>query len=69
MVNTTDRLKLFEAVLSLIEQTRQETGDPHIGSTIERAVIDSQVKELESEIFENPGAIEPWLVRLKRGEA
>jgi hypothetical protein len=69
MGNTTDKLKLFEAVLTLIEQTRRDTGDPQLGAAIERAVIDSQVKELELEIFDNPGAIEPWLIRLRRGEA
>ncbi|MEO8593839.1 MAG: hypothetical protein ABI759_11005 [Candidatus Solibacter sp.] len=68
MSNTADRVKLAEAVLALIEQKRQETGDPSLGYAIERAVVDTQFQELESEILENPGAIEPWLIRRRRAE-
>jgi hypothetical protein len=66
MSNTVDRMKLAEAVLALIEQKRAETGDESLGAAIERVVIDSQFQELEAEILENPGAIEPWLVRRRR---
>jgi len=70
MSSTADRLSLYEAVLSLIENKRVETGDENLGAAIERVVVDGQVRELENEVFENPGAIEPWLVRLRRrGEA
>ena len=69
MSTTAERLALCEAILALIEQKRQETGDELLGSNIERVVIDSQFRDLESEIFENPGPIEPWLIRLRRGEA
>jgi hypothetical protein len=63
MSNAVDRLKLAEAVLALIEQKRTETGDESLGSDIERVVLETQFRELESEILENPGAIEPWLIR------
>jgi hypothetical protein len=66
MSNARDRLKLAEAVLDLIEQKRSETGDECLGAAIEHAVLDSQFQELESEILENPGAIEPWLIRRRR---
>ena len=69
MSPTTDRLELCEAILDLIERKRAVTGDESLGASIERAVLASQMKELENEIFENPGAIEPWLIRLRRGEA
>jgi hypothetical protein len=69
MSNTADRLDLCEAILDLIERKRAEAGDETLGASIERAVLESQMKELESEIFENPGAIEPWLIRVRRGEA
>ena len=68
MSNTADRLQLCEAILSLIERKREETGDPSLGCTIERVVLDSQFGELEQEILENPGAIEPWLIRRRRSE-
>lgn len=66
MSNSTDRLRLAEAILALIEQKRAETGDPLLGSAIEHTVIESQFRELEDEILENPGAIEPWLIRRRR---
>ena len=61
-------LKLAEAVLALIEQRREESGDETLGIAIERAVLDIQFRELESEILENPGAIEPWLIRRRRSD-
>lgn len=69
MSNTADRLELCQAILALIEQKREETGDEFLGIAIERVVLDSQFRELENEILENPGAIEPWLIRRRRGEA
>jgi hypothetical protein len=66
MSNAVDRLKLSEAILALIEQKRAETGDQSLGSDIERVILDTQFQELETEILENPGAIEPWLVRRRR---
>lgn len=69
MSKAADRLALCESILALIEQKRAETGDEALGASIERTVLESQMKELENEIFDNPGAIEPWLIRLRRGEA
>jgi hypothetical protein len=39
-----------------------------LGEGIERLVIDSQFRDVEREVLDNPGAIEPWLVRRRRGE-
>jgi hypothetical protein len=69
MSNTADRLELCEAILAVIERRRAETGDPALGAAIERVVIDSQFREIEDEILENPGAIEPWLIRRRRRES
>ncbi len=30
---------------------------------LECFILDAQFQELEAEILENPGAIEPWLIR------
>ena len=68
MSNAVNRTKLSEAILALIEQQRAETGDAELGVDVESYLIDSQFHELENEILENPGAIEPWLVRRRRGE-
>ncbi len=68
MSNSVDRLKLYEAVLALIEQKRLETGDESVGVNIEEVILNAQFRELEAEILENPGAFEPWLIRRRRGE-
>ena len=68
MSDTKERLELYEAILALIERKREQTGDESLGASIERVVIDSQFEELEGEILENPGAIEPWLLPRRRGE-
>ena len=69
MSNTADRIQLCEAILDLIEHKRLQTGDETLGAAIEKAVVESQIADLESEIFDNPGAFEPWLVRRRRAEA
>jgi hypothetical protein len=66
MSNAVDRMKLAEAVLALIEQKRAQTGDELLGAAIERVVLDTQFQELEADILEDPGAIEPWLIRRRR---
>jgi hypothetical protein len=63
MSNAVDRLNLCEAVLGLIERRRSETGDALLGASIERAVLETQMQEIEIDILEDPGAFEPWLVR------
>jgi hypothetical protein len=61
-----DRLALCEAVLALIEKKRIETGDPNLGSGIERVIVEGEFHDIEKEILEDPGAIEPWLIRRRR---
>jgi hypothetical protein len=68
MSSTAERLRLYEAILTLIDQKRTDSGDLSLGQAIERVVIETQFHELENEILENPGPIEPWLIRLRRGE-
>ena len=66
MSTVTDRLKLCEAILALIEAKRLETHDPSMGEAIERVILDQQFGEIEHDILENPGAFEPWLIRRRR---
>ena len=68
MSRAANRLKLSEAILALIEQKRTETGDPSLGTDIEEFLIDAQFQDLEADILQNPGAIEPWLIRRRRTE-
>ncbi|MGE5644159.1 MAG: hypothetical protein ACM336_00065 [Acidobacteriota bacterium] len=66
MSNAAVRLELCGAILALIEQKRSETGDATLAEAIERVVLDSQFKEFEQGILEDPGPIEPWLIRRRR---
>jgi hypothetical protein len=68
MSTMADRMELSEAILALIEKKRAETQDPYLGEAIERVILDRQFTDLESEIMENPGAFEPWLVRRRKQE-
>ena len=63
-----NRMELSEAILALIEKQRIQTGDESLGADIEQLIVTTQFEELENEILENPGAIEPWLVRRRRIE-
>jgi hypothetical protein len=59
-------MELSEAILALIEKKRIQTGDVSLGADIEQLILASQVEEIEHEILDNPGAIEPWLIRRRR---
>ena len=61
-----DRLALYEAILALIEKKRAETQDDTLALAVERLILDSQFQDIEGEILDNPGAIEPWLIRRRR---
>jgi hypothetical protein len=66
MSTVTDRVRLYEAILDLIEKKRDETGDASLAESVESAIIESQIRDLEQEIFEKPGALEPWLAPRRR---
>jgi hypothetical protein len=66
MSTVTERLGLYEAILALIEKKRDETGDALLAESVESAIIESQIRDLEQEIFERPGALEPWLAPRRR---
>jgi hypothetical protein len=66
MSKQADKMKLSEEILALIELKRAETGDDLLGAEVEAFLIEAQFRELESEILDNPGAFEPWLLRRRR---
>jgi hypothetical protein len=61
MKTATRRLRLSEEILTQIEQKRAESGDEGVGASIERAIINLHLMELEWDILENPGALQPYL--------
>jgi hypothetical protein len=68
MSTIADRLALSEAILDLIEKKRVETKDESLGLAIERVILETQFKEIEGEILDNPGAFEPWLLPRRRDD-
>lgn len=66
MNRTTQQVELYGAILALIERKREESGDETLGQAVEKVILNDQFGALESEILENPGAIEPWLIRRRR---
>lgn len=68
MSTIADRLALSEAILDLIEKKRIETHDDSLGLAIERVILETQFKEIEGEILDNPGAFEPWLLPRRRDD-
>ena len=53
-------------LLASIENKRAQAGDPNLGAAMEHAVIAGHLRELEADILNDPGAMEPWLVRRRR---
>jgi len=43
-----ERLELRTTILDLIDRRRKETGDASLGSSIERHLIDEELKDLET---------------------
>jgi len=41
------RLECREAVLRLLDRRRSETGDPNIGSAVEKRILDLELSDLE----------------------
>lgn len=57
-------LELRAALLTLIDQHRQ-TGDPELGTSIVRMIIEEDLRDLDRDILSNPGALEAQLVLLR----
>lgn len=55
--STTERLERSMAILAMIDRRRESSGDPSLGSNIERMIVDRELEELEREILSNPGPL------------
>ena len=66
MTDTAERIRVAADLLALIDIRRAESKDPNLGAAMERAVIDVHLREIEDDILNDPGAIEPWLVRRRQ---
>jgi hypothetical protein len=59
-------LELRAALLALIDQHRTQTGDPELGTSIARMIVEEDMRDLDRDILSNPGALETQLVPLRR---
>ena len=65
MATRKNRLELRAALLELIDRHRNETGDPDLGYEIERAILEEDLRQIQQDIFSNPGALEAQLVPVR----
>ena len=61
-----DRLVKEMEILQKLESRREEELAPWLGESIEREILNRELRELETDILADPGALESQLVRLKR---
>ena len=64
-VDIKERLTICANLLNEIDRHRASTGDAGRGSGIERRIIDRELREIEEDIFNDPGALAAQLVRLR----
>jgi hypothetical protein len=53
-------------VLETLDERRAETHSPRLGYDTEYEIVDRELREIENNILEDPGALEPFLVRKNR---
>ena len=61
------QMRLADAarMLDKIESTRAESHNPGFGENTERLLIAREIAEIERNIFEDPGDLERFLVRVR----
>jgi hypothetical protein len=61
-----ERLYKEMEILQKLDSRREEELAPWLGESIEREILNRELRELEVDILADPGALESQLVRLKR---
>jgi|GEM_PF-684302 hypothetical protein len=70
MSDTRDRLELAASLLAMIEHYREKTGDWSLAQGVEQVIVEQELRRVEKEILEDPGALNAILVPvLRRAEA
>jgi len=62
-IETADRLKKGELMLTLIERRGDEGKDSTVASCVAWYIVDRELQQLEAEILENPGALKAAVAR------
>ncbi|MBI3679883.1 MAG: hypothetical protein HY235_05745 [Acidobacteria bacterium] len=66
MRSLSERLEQSVAILTKLDRKRIEMRSPALGLDTEWSLIERELRELETEILENPGALEKFLTRTHR---
>ncbi len=61
-----ERLEQGVALLDKLDQRRNDMHSPAHGADTEWSVIERELQDLEKEILQEPGALEKYLVRIRR---
>lgn len=63
MRSTKDRLEQSAAVLDKLRRKRDEMKSPAHGQDTEWSLIERELRDIEADILEDPGALSKFLVR------
>jgi len=61
-----ERLQKELEILERLDNRRDAEQSPGVGESIERQILNRELRELEADILADPGALESQLVRVKR---
>jgi hypothetical protein len=61
-----ERLEKGFGVLQRLERRRLDTRTPQLGYNAEYLIIAAELRQLEADILQDPGALESQLVRVRR---
>jgi hypothetical protein len=65
-METRERLVKEMEILLKLDSRREEELTPWLGESIEREILNRELRELELDILADPGALESQLVRVRR---
>lgn len=69
MRSVKERLEQGVAALETLERRREQMRTPTLGQDMEWSLIERELREIEENILEDPGALEKFLVRSRRSGA
>ena len=61
-----ERLVKEMEILEKLDSRRERESTPSLGESIEREILNRELRDLEADILADPGALESQLVRVKR---
>jgi hypothetical protein len=65
MESIKERLERGVSILEGLERKRRKTNLPLFGCDVECLIVTQELREIENDIFRDPGPLERWLVRAR----